>query len=47
MFYAQLITDLVVLIIGISLMTSAFRSMRAEEKENRKKSFVCGRRNAG
>ncbi len=33
-FYAQLITDLVVLIIGVFLMASAFRSMRTEEKAN-------------
>jgi len=36
-FYAQLITDLVVLIIGVCLMVSSFKSMRAEEKENKTK----------
>ena len=36
-FYAQLITDLVVLVIGISLMASSFRMMKEEEKENRRK----------
>ncbi len=37
-FYAQLITDLIVLVIGTCLMAASFKSMRAEEKENRAKS---------
>ncbi len=36
-FYAQLITDLVVLVIGICLMAASFKSMSAEEKANRAK----------
>ena len=35
-FYAQLITDLVVLIIGIVLMIASFRSMKTEEMKNTK-----------
>ncbi len=35
-FYAQLITDLVVLIIGIVFMTASFRSMKIEEMKNMK-----------
>ncbi|MCR5399651.1 MAG: MATE family efflux transporter [Lachnospiraceae bacterium] len=34
-FYAQLITDLVVLIMGIGLMASSFKGMRKEEKESK------------
>ncbi len=34
-FYAQLITDLVVLIMGIGLMAASFKGMRKEEKENK------------
>ncbi len=34
-FYAQLITDLIVLAIGICLMASSFRKMNAEEKNDR------------
>ncbi len=33
-FYAQLITDLVVLIMGVCLMAASFKSMRSEEKDN-------------
>ncbi len=35
-FYAQLITDLVVLLIGIVLMIASFRSMKTEEMNNMK-----------
>lgn len=31
-FYAQMITDLVVLVIGVGLMAASFRSMKAEER---------------
>ena len=31
-FYAQLITDAVVLILGVILMTGAFRNIRSEER---------------
>ncbi len=33
-FYAQLITDAVVLIIGVALMAASFKTMKTEEKRN-------------
>jgi putative MATE family efflux protein len=35
-FYAQLITDAVVLVIGIFLMTASFKSMKSEERNERR-----------
>ena len=40
-FYAQLITDAVVLLIGIILMTASFKNMKSEEKNERGSAVIA------